>query len=520
MIVAITDRTHTLRIIPVGYRDLSGKAPVTQDTRFGIGSITKSMTATALLELRDEGRLDPSKLVTAYLPWFRVHTIYRPITLHDLFTHTSGLPDGGPSQGLSGVWNLRWWDTGYAPGTHWSYSNVGYDTLGAVLTTLENADYPGIMQRRVFDRLGMSSTTAIWSPQTLADAAQGYIFRADDIPLPEHAQLVPTATTHYLDPAGSVLSTGADMARYMRYLLNGGRGPNGALLSPSSFALLTSPGVTNGHQLGSAEPGMFHRYGYGLGIMTVGSDKVLAHTGGTLPYTACIMVDVTGGYGVIAMTNVGYLAERPCQVVRYAIETLHAAAAGSVLPSPPPAPPDPAIVEHAQEFAGTFNGNNGSLTIVAEGNRLYLQTGAQRAALYARGDDAFWVDDPQRSLYTLQFERDTSKRVVEVTYGPQWYTNASYSGPRQFSYPHEWDSYVGRYVAYDANGYFNSINLFVLKGKLVADDGTPFVPLGHGMFRLGKDDWSPERVLFDTPIDGKTQRARQIGLDMWRVPVP
>jgi len=199
---------------------------------------------------------------------------------------------------------------------------------------------------------------------------------------------------------------------------------------------------------------------------------------------------------------------------------LHAAAAGAALPSPPPAPPDPAIVDRAAEFAGTYSGSSGSLTIAAEGNRLYLQTVTQRAALYVRGGDSFWVDDPQYSLYALQFGRDAHHKVVEVTYGPQWYTNASYSGPRRFAYPHEWDSYAGRYAAYDADGYYNSINIFVLKGKLVADDGTPFVPLGHGLFRLGSDDWSPERILFDTMLDGKTQRARQIGLDMWRVPAP
>jgi D-alanyl-D-alanine carboxypeptidase len=521
MVVAITDRTHTLRIVPVGYRDLSGKVPVAEDTRFGIGSLTKSMTATALLELRDEGRLDPSKTVTTYLPWFHVHSVYRPITLHDLFTHTSGLPDGGASQGLSGVWNLRYWSTGYAPGTHWSYSNVGYDTLGAVLTTLDNADYPSIVQRRVFDKLGMSDTTAIWSPQTLAGAAQGYIFRADDIPLPEHAELVPTATTHYVDPAGSVLSTGADMARYMRYLLNGGRGPNGALLSSSSFALLSTPGVTDGHPLGSAEPGMFHRYSYGLGVFALSGDKVLVHTGGTLPYTACMMVDLTGGYGVIALTNIGYVAERPCEIVRYAIQTLHAAAAGTAPPSPPPAAPDAAIVDHPQQFAGVFRSPDGTtLTIAGEGSHLFLQSGTLRAQLYTRGGDSFWVDDPRFAQYALQFGRDAHHKVVEVSYGPQWYTNASYAGPRHFSYPREWNSYVGRYATYDADGYYNAVNLFVFKGKLVGDDGTPFVPLGPGLFRLGSDAWSPESIRFDTIINGKAQRARIIGADLWRVPVP
>ncbi|HET9096127.1 MAG TPA: serine hydrolase domain-containing protein, partial [Candidatus Baltobacteraceae bacterium] len=97
MVVAVTDGSRTLRIYPVGYADLAAKVPVTERTRFGIGSLSKSMTSTALLELRDAGRFDPQRPVTAYLPWFYVHTRWRAITPHDLFTHTSGLPDGGLS---------------------------------------------------------------------------------------------------------------------------------------------------------------------------------------------------------------------------------------------------------------------------------------------------------------------------------------------------------------------------------------------------------------------------------------
>src|SRR5579884_675191 len=177
MVLAITDAKRTLRIVPAGYADMSAKTPVTERTRFGIGSLSKSMTATALLELRDAGRFDPQMPVTAYLPWFSIHTRWRPITSHDLFTHTSGLPDGGLSTGFSAVYALRDWMTGFAPGTHWSYSNVGYDTLGAILESLDREDYPQIMQRRVFTPLGMNDTTAVWNPRTLADAAQGYLYR-------------------------------------------------------------------------------------------------------------------------------------------------------------------------------------------------------------------------------------------------------------------------------------------------------------------------------------------------------
>ncbi len=72
MSVAITDRTHTLRIITAGYANLESKTPVTAQTRFPIGSITKGMTAAALMELRDAGKFDPAKPVRAYLPWWNI----------------------------------------------------------------------------------------------------------------------------------------------------------------------------------------------------------------------------------------------------------------------------------------------------------------------------------------------------------------------------------------------------------------------------------------------------------------
>lgn len=516
MIVAITDRTHTLRIIPVGYADAGSKTPVTEATRFGIGSLSKSMTASALLELRDEGRFDPQRPVTAYLPWFSVHTRWRPITSHDLFTHTSGLPDGGLSTGLSAVYSLRDWMTGYAPGTHWSYSNVGYDTLGAILEKLDGADYPQIVQRRVFAPLGMNDTTAQWDPRDLENAAQGYLYRADDIAVPQDPLLAPAPATHYVDPAGSVLSTGADMTAYMRYLLNGGKGPNGALLSPQSYALLSSPGVTDGHELGSQSHGMFHRYGYGLAIMSVGGDKVLAHTGGVISYTACMMVDVTRGVGVIALSNLGYVGPRPCAIVSYAVQTLQAQAKGKALP-PVPAPEDAARVTHAPDYAGTYTSSGGrTLRVSASGDRLTLQDGASIYALYPRGNDSFWSADPQLRTFGLQFGRDERAHIVEASSGPQWFTNERYNGPRTFTYPASWSALVGKYESIDANGYYSPMHVYELKGKLYAD-GTALVPMKGNLFHLGQESWEPSWVRFDELVGGKTQIARMPGSTLYRM---
>jgi CubicO group peptidase (beta-lactamase class C family) len=516
MVLAITNADRTLRVLPLGYADLTAKTPVTQQTRFGIGSLTKSMTATALLELRDAGRFNPKRPVTAYLPWFFIPTRWRPITAHDLFTHTSGLPDGGLSTGLSAVYDLRNWMTGFAPGTHWSYSNAGYDTLGAILETLDRDNYTAIMTRRVFTPLGMTSTTAEWTPRSLENAAEGYLYRADDIAVPQDPLLEAAPTTHFIDPAGSVLSTGSDMAAYMRFLLNGGRSAAGALISPQSYALLSSPGVTDGRELGDDGPGMYHRYGYGLAIMRIGGDKVLAHTGGVISYTACMMVDVTRGFAAVAMTNLGYVGARPCAIVSYAIETLQAQAQGKSLPAIPPVS-DTARAGHAAEYAANYISASGaSFSVSASGDRLTLNHGGSSYALYPRGGDAFWSADPAFATFGLQFARNKRGQVTDVSSGPQWFANSRYTGPRTFAYPAAWTAYLGKYEAMDPNGYYSSVHVYELKGRLLAD-GTPLTALSGTLFHMGDEAWTPSWVRFDEPLAGKTQIARMPGLTLYRV---
>jgi len=95
MALALVDRRGTIAILTFGEADIEHHVPVTARTRFGIGSITKSMTTIALMQARDRGAFDPRAPVTRYLPWFSVHTRWRALTGRDLLTHTSGLPDAG-----------------------------------------------------------------------------------------------------------------------------------------------------------------------------------------------------------------------------------------------------------------------------------------------------------------------------------------------------------------------------------------------------------------------------------------
>ncbi|MBV8067784.1 MAG: beta-lactamase family protein, partial [Candidatus Eremiobacteraeota bacterium] len=221
--VAITDGSRTLRIITLGYANAEAKVPVTAATRFAVGSITKSMTALSLLELHDAGRLDLDAPVQRYLPWFSIDSGKRSILVHEILSHTAGLPDDYAAEAgyAYDVVALRLARTIFRPGTAWSYSNDGYETAGAILAQIDHRWWADALQARVLEPIGMAESSPTFTPAAMSSAAVGYQFRDNDRPAPLHPALVPSPAMDFIDPAGSVLSTPEDMARYMRFYLNG-----------------------------------------------------------------------------------------------------------------------------------------------------------------------------------------------------------------------------------------------------------------------------------------------------------
>ena len=223
--LAVTDREKLLRPATFGYADLAAARPVRPDTMFEVGSIGKSFTNVALMQLRDEGRLDLHDPVSTHLPWFEVQSEFAPITTHHLMNHTAGLPSGtdvGP-HGLYEAWALRDLSTGSPPGEYFRYSNVGYKVLGFLLEELDGRPYAESIQARVLDPLGMGKSHPVIGHDTRKLAAVGYRSFYDD--RPEHVShgLVPALWTEYGVGDGCQAATAGDMAIYLRMFMNGER---------------------------------------------------------------------------------------------------------------------------------------------------------------------------------------------------------------------------------------------------------------------------------------------------------
>lgn len=313
LVVAVTDRNRTLGVIAHGYADIKTKTPATTASLFPVGSIGKSFTALTLMELFDEGRFDPQAPVATYLPWFRVHSSSAPITGHHLLTHTAGLPryraDLASSE-FAAYW-LRNYDVPYAPGAHYWYSNLGFQTLGYALERIENAPLHSIIERRIFDRVGMSASTAIIDDALRTRLPVAYLT------WPYGNQIVEQSWYEYSAGDGAISSTGDDMAKYVRVFLNRGALPTGRLLSEAAFRLMTTP--------------FREDYAYGLGVRSLDGDTVLRHAGGILGFSSVMEMHMNDGYGVVMLTN----GQPPRELAPWILAAVKAAMRGQPVPEVP-----------------------------------------------------------------------------------------------------------------------------------------------------------------------------------------
>ena len=513
--LAITDRENPLRVSTYGFADLSAGTPIHADMMFEIGSIGKSFTNVALMQLRDEGLLDLSVPVAQYLPWFDVQSDYGPISTHHLMTHTAGLPAGTDigTHGLYESWALRYSRTNAPPGEDFRYSNVGYKTLGLLLEELDGRPYADAIKARVLDRLGMRDSHPVIGFDTRKREPVGYRRFFDDRPEHREHGLVPAQWTEYGVGDGCQVSTAEDMGIYLRMLMNGGVGPTGRVMSEESFRLMTQRAIAT-QQWGGAW------YGYGLITADIDGHVYLGHGGSTTGFVSAMIADMDEGIGVVVLIN--GIAES-YGAVPMALHLLSILRAGSHQGEMPafPAAVDPSAVSNAVDYSGSFASSERRIDLSARGEQLVLEWDGEDVVLQQRGRDTFYVPHPEFELFLLEFGRDEG-RVVEVFHGPDWYSGAGYSGLRIFQNPAEWESFTGHYRTY--NFGLTNFRIILRKGELLAvyssGNHQVLVPTDDRTFRIGEDPRTPETLSFDSEASGKTLRAVYSGCPYYRTYTP
>jgi CubicO group peptidase (beta-lactamase class C family) len=502
--LVLADREGVQRVTTYGFGDLDRQRRLEADELFQIGSITKSFLSLALLQLREEGKLDLHKPIVEYLPWFRVQSSFSPITTHHLLTHTSGLP-GAPEPFPSDPAERHL--AAYAPGEQFHYNNMAFTLLGYLAWTLDGRELPEIFRERIFKPLGMSQSEPAIDFAMRDRMPRSYQPFWGDRPYPRHGELCEAPSIVSTSGAGCIAATARDMGAYVQMLANRGRGPKRNLVSPESFELFSK------RHIKAEEFGPTASYGYGIAVDELDGNPLLRHTGGMVSYMSALQVDLAAGIGGFASVNAqqGY---RPNAVVKYGLQLMRAQVEKKKAPAPPPA--DSEIeVANAADYVGVFAGDKGQMEFAHEGTKLFLVHAGKRVPLEpSDSPDHFQVSDPAVTCFPLVFARKNADGpVVEVSCGDAWYTSAAYDGPRQFEVPDAWRSYVGHYRNEDP--WMGSLRVFILKGKLRVD-GTPLEADGD-LFRMRDEPSNTEWIRFGEIVNGKCMRLKYSGVDLWRV---
>jgi CubicO group peptidase (beta-lactamase class C family) len=507
MTLALANRDGLIRVSTYGYADTKAGLRVVPETMFEIGSISKSFVGLALMQLRDEGKLDLNKPIVEYLPWLKINSRFAAITTHHILTHTAGLP-GAPLL-LDALLGELW--TAYEPGKRFLYSNTGYNILGFLIEAIDKRPFADAMRARMLTPLAMSASAPIITTDIRKLMAIGYEPLQEGKPYSAHEPLAEAQWVEVDIAAGSVASTPADMAKYMRMLLNRGALPKGRLISEESFALFTKPAIDSPYR---GEPAS---YGYGLWVSDIGGHTRLRHTGGMVAFSSSIDVDVTGNIGAFASVNANMRGYRPVAVTKYAVELFNASADGKTLPEAPAPPPPPDEVKNAADYVGTYTTLDGKkLELVAEGNKLVLVHANRRVALERVGGDRFVVKHPDFDTFMLGFVRE-NQQVTQAYHGANWYLGEKYTGPKTFETRKEWEGFVGHYV--NDSPWYGDTRIVMRKGQLLVEGVQPLVPRGDGKFGLGDPD-GPDWITFETIVDGRAMRLNLSGIIFRRVFTP
>jgi CubicO group peptidase (beta-lactamase class C family) len=362
-----------------GMANLEHRVPVKPETVFQSGSMGKQFTAMAVMTLVEEGKLALDDPVSKYLD---APPAWKGITVRHLLTHTSGLgdyPEDFPMQKdatedeelkMAMAQKLL-----FAPGEKWTYSNLGYLTLGVLIHKVSGRFYGDLLAERVFRPLGMTRTRIISESDIVADRAAGY--RMIDGEIKNQEWVAPTLNT---TADGSLYFSILDLARWDEAL------EAGKIVSKASYDAMWTPVKLND---GSTAP-----YGFGWGIhQAANGHRLIEHGGSWQGFMTYIGRYPDDRLTVAVLCNMA--GATPSYIARRVVGMYDSA----LTPAPRKAVKvDP---DKVRRFEGVYRLEEQTLTIASIGGagRLQLKTQGQSRELVPESEADFFEEDADRTYH-------------------------------------------------------------------------------------------------------------------------
>lgn len=333
-----------------GYADTAAHAPMTAATKFRMASHSKLFTSTAIMQLRDQGKVRLDDPVEKYLPWFKVKPAAPddpPITIEELLTHSSGLSREAGSHWVDFKFpdaaQLRAYIAStqaiYSPEVRWKYSNLAVSLAGQIVETVSGETFADYVQHHIFDPLGMKDSSV---DRDVPGLAVGYGRRMPD----GSRAKMPFIDAKAMGPATGITSTVEDMAKFVSLQFRKG--------SP----VLSTAALREMHRVRVLENDWTRGNAIGFAVERT-RDRVYVGHGGSYPgYKTQTLMQLDDKVGVIVLTNGD--DSNPAEMAQHLMRIVGEAVAKAAAPKKSAVAWDPSW----GRFAGLYRSANGDTAVV------------------------------------------------------------------------------------------------------------------------------------------------------------
>lgn len=289
--VAVIKNGKVIKAEGYGLASVEFNVPVTKETVFEIGSVSKQLTAAGIMLLVEDGKVNLDEKISVYLP--NTPESWKNVTVRNLLNHTSGVKNYFGLQGFElsrratredFIKTLGTYPLDFESGTNYTYSNSGYSLLSYIIESVSGKNYWEFMRERIFTPLGMSKTADRDLKFVIPNRATGYELQNNQLTGRDYN------LTNLLG-AGAIVSTVLDLAKWDAALRND------TLLKKTSKEQMWTPATFT--------DGKTYPYGLGFRLWEIRGHKLVAHSGQTAGFGANISRYVNDDLAVIALTNLG-----------------------------------------------------------------------------------------------------------------------------------------------------------------------------------------------------------------------
>jgi CubicO group peptidase (beta-lactamase class C family) len=345
-----------------GFADVDMKTPMTPATKFRMASHSKLFTATAIMQLRDRGKLGLDDPVVKYLDWFKIQPAEPddpPITIEELLTHSAGLPrEAGPHwteldfPSADGVRKYVSEHTApYSPEVRWKYSNLGFTIAGMIVESVSGEKWADYVQKHIFDPLGMTASSV---DRQVDGLATGYGRRMPD----GSRKKMPFVDARGLAPATGITSNVEDMAKFVSLQFR--KGPVGG------SQILSTGALREMHRVRMLESNWTRGNAIGFAVNREAAKVFVGHGGSYFGYKTQTLIQLDEKVGVIVLTNGD--DSFPSAMATQLMSTVGEAVAKASAPATKTVPWDPAW----SRFAGLYRSPAADTEVVELNQRLVM----------------------------------------------------------------------------------------------------------------------------------------------------